>query len=106
MPNQMASENYRPLPLDFLIVEQLPDKGIIGGVHWAGRSVRAVRDTINGALPEGAQKIESSFVQSRIRNLKVMGYVTDFPSHGSGRIWARTPEGAAFLATRDEVLRG
>jgi hypothetical protein len=101
---QAGQTYYQPTPLDFLILEALPDKGIIGGVHWAGRPVRHVLAEINRQLPEGAEAVGVSTMQARMRSMKVAGYVTDFPSHGSGRIWAVTPEGRAFAGRKEEVL--
>lgn len=100
----MTNPSYSPTPLDFLLLEQVPDDGILGGVHWAGRPLKHVRDSINAGLPDGVEPVATSTMQSRARTLKLAGYVIDHPSHGSGRIWARTPAGAEFLNTKAEVL--
>lgn len=101
-----TGSNYQPTPLDFAILERLPDKGILGGVHWAGRPLKHVRSDINAGLPEGAEPVAITTIQARTRTMKLQGYVEDFASHGSGRIWARTPAGAEFLATKEAVLGG
>lgn len=94
---------YSPTPLDFLLLQALPQKGVLGGVHWAGRPARHVRDEINEALESGVV-VAVSTVQARLRSMKVAGHVEDFPSHGSGRIWARTVSGSELLSRREEVL--
>lgn len=99
-----GKQHYSPTPLDFLILGKLPMKGILGGVHWAGRPLKHVRDDINQALPEGAPPVAMSTIQARSRSMKTVGYLEDFASHGSGRIWAKTAAGVAFEATKDQVL--
>ena len=96
-----AGTYYEPMPVDFSILALLPERGIIGGVHWAGVPVRHVTRDVN-AEADGAT-LPGSAVMARLRSMKVAGYVEDFPAVGP-RIWARTPEGSAFLATREEVL--
>lgn len=94
---------YSPTPLDFLILEAIPEKGILGGVHWAGRPSRHIQEDLNEHL--GADtRVGASTIMARLRSMKVAGYVEDFASHGSGRIWARTPEGTAHLARKAQVL--
>lgn len=99
-----SGTQHNATPLDFLIVERLPDKGILGGVHWAGRPLKHVRDEINAGLPDDAPSVTTATIQSRTRVLKLHGYVEDFPSHGSGRIWAVTPAGREFAVTKEAVL--
>jgi hypothetical protein len=101
---QAGRSYYQPTPLDFLILEALPEKGVLGGVHWAGRPVKHVREQINEGLPEGAEALGVNPIQARMRSMKVEGLVEDFASHGSGRIWARTVAGSDFLVRKDEVL--
>jgi hypothetical protein len=95
-----AGSYYRPMPLDFAILGLLPDKGIIGGVHWAGVPARHVVRDINADLPAPVGTPE---VTSRLRSMKVGGLVEDFPAVGPN-IWARTEAGVAHLRRRDEVL--
>lgn len=96
---------YQPLPVDFLILEALPAKGILGGVHWAGRPVKHVLQDIHDGMPaEAREHVGTSTLMARLRSMKVAGHVEDFASVGSGRIWARTPDGTALLATKSEVL--
>jgi hypothetical protein len=95
---------YQPTPLDFQMLEAMPPKGILGGVHWAGRPARHLQEDINDALPDGVKPLGTSTIQARLRSMKVAGYVEDFQAHGGGRIWARTTEGSAFLARREQVL--
>src|SRR4051812_24039480 len=100
--------NYRPQPVDFQLLELLPDKGMIGGVHWRGRQARDIRQEIldhsNGELTPDMLTI--GFVQGRLRAMTVAGYVESFGGSGTGgkNIWARTPDGVAFLEYKDEVL--
>lgn len=98
-----AGNYYRPMPLDFEILARLPEKGIQGGVHWRGVMVRHLVRDINAALPEGVDALTESGVASRLRSMAVSGYVENFPATG-GAIWAKTPDGVAFEATREEVL--
>lgn len=100
----MTGENYRPLPLDFQILEELPDKGVLGGVHWAGRPLKHVRISINEHLPEGFPPVAMSVIQARTRSMKLAGLVEDFPATSVGLIWARTAAGVEVLATKAEVL--
>jgi hypothetical protein len=99
----MTEEAFRATPLDFLLLEKIPEKGIIGGVHWAGRPVRHLVQEINH---EGDVRVTSPMLNSRMRSMKMRGFVVDFQSHGGGNIWARTPDGTAFLKTKEAVLRG
>jgi hypothetical protein len=101
---QAGQTYYRPTPLDFEILAALPPKGILGGVHWAGRPARHVREQINERLPEGTPPVKVSTIQARLRSMKIAGYVEDFQSHGSGRIWALTTDGREHLGRREEVL--
>lgn len=106
---------FEPLPVDFLILEALPDQGLIGGVHYKGRLVREVRKDL---IAEAGVDLETSFLQARFRSLHVAGLIRRFPGTSSGRsgsssggtssntIWARTPRGRAFMARKDEFLGG
>jgi len=106
LPSTGKGEYYRPIPIDFLLLEVIPERGLIGGVHWRGRLVSdiidelAVREDIDGS------SITSSMVQSRMRSMRLAGYVEPFEATGAaGRsIWARTKAGSEYLARRDEVL--
>lgn len=97
-----AGQYYSPIPLDFVILDLIPAKGILGGVHWAGRPVRHVTEEINRR--PGLAEVNGQIVGGRLRSLKVGGYVEDFAAAASQRIWARTPAGSEFLARREEVL--
>lgn len=102
--SSQSTEGFRPTPLDFLILEALPEKAILGGVHWAGRPVKHVVADINESTPIGAPLVTSSMAQSRVRSMKVAGYVSDFPSHGSGRIWAKLPAARDLQRRKSELL--
>lgn len=101
---QAGQTYYQPTPLDFALLAALPPQGVIGGVHWAGRPAKHVRQEINEALPEGTPPIPMSTVQARLRSMKVAGFCETYRSHGAGMIWAATPAGVAHLARREEVL--
>jgi hypothetical protein len=98
-----AGTYYSPVPLDFVVLDLLPEKGIIGGVHWAGVPVRHVVRDVNAGTPQGTDPIAEAAISSRLRSMKVAGFVEDFAATG-GRIWARTSAGSAHLARRSEVL--
>lgn len=117
----MSAKYYKPTPLDFLLLERLPEKGLIGGLHWKGRRARDLRQEVlddlaaemraaaheqwdNNAPPLEMPELTSSQVMARLRSLHVAGYVENFTSIGQGAIWARTVAGTAFLQTREEVL--
>jgi hypothetical protein len=99
-------EYYEPVPLDFLILELLPDRGMIGGVHWKGRRVNDLtrelwsRDGLDSSILTVQQ------VASRLRAMNSAGMVASFSAiAGNGvKIWARTPEGTEHLGRRDELL--
>lgn len=98
-----AGTYYSPTPLDFVLLEKLPDKGILGGVHWAGRPVKHIRQEINEALPEGVPTLTADAIVARLRSMKIAGFTEDFAATG-GRIWARTPQGLAHLGRKAELL--
>jgi hypothetical protein len=109
----MTEENnrtfrYRPTPVDFLILELLPEKGMIGGLHWKGRRARDVRTEIIETQGVDASLLTTATIQSRLRSMTVANIVESFPGVGAqgGNIWARTPEGTKLLATKEEVLGG
>jgi hypothetical protein len=94
---------YEPTPLDFKVLEVLPDDGMIGGLRWTGRRARDVRSQINEGLPEGIDPVSISELQSRLRAMHVKGLVKR-RGGAQDSIWSRTDDGVAFLATKDEVL--
>jgi hypothetical protein len=107
LPNTYHRPEFRPLPLDFTLLELMPEKGMIGGVHWRGRRGADLRQEVieqaNGELNPG--ELPTSLVMARIRSMHTFGLVESFSAAGSGTlIWARTPEGTEFLKTREEVL--
>lgn len=103
MSSTKAGSYFSPTPLDFEILARLPEKGIIGGVHWRGEMVRHLVREINASLPDGVPRLSDTGVSARLRSMAVVGYVENFAATG-GRIWAKTPAGAAFEQTRTEVL--
>lgn len=99
---------YKPLPLDFELLERMPEKGMIGGLHWRGRRARDIRADMLEAHPDLQELLTVSMVQSRLRSMNVAGYVENFASIGAGGsvIWARTTKGSEFLKQKEEVLGG
>lgn len=101
------ADYYRPIPIDFLILDVLPDKGQLGGVHWKGRRVKDVYaeilETQNGVTKD---LLKQTAVTARIRSMSHAGYVESFASvSGAGlQIWARTAKGVELLSRRDEIL--
>ena len=96
-------EYYTPTPLDFAILENLPEKGILGGLRWAGRPAKYVREDINRDAPKDLA-VTISEVQARLRSMHVEGHIEPFAGSGGSKIWARTEKGTAFLADKEEVL--
>ena len=96
-----AGSYYEPMPVDFEILARIPAAGIIGGVHWAGVQVRHLVRDIREAHPDAT--ITNDLIASRLRSMKVAGFVEDRPAVG-GRIWAKTPAGVEHAAKRGEVL--
>jgi hypothetical protein len=94
---------YAPVPVDFILLDLLPDKGIVGGVHWRGIKVADLRINLK---EEHDIELHGEGVSARLRTLEHHGFVTQFPGGGAGgsRIWARTPQGAELLSKRDEIL--
>ena len=102
-----AGSYYRPQPVDFLILELLPEVGTIGGIHWKGRRAKDVRQDILDQGDEGvAEVLTMPLLQARLRALSAGGHVKNYGGAGTGggSIWARTPDGTVHLARRDEVL--
>jgi hypothetical protein len=107
----MAYE-YEPLPADFLILELLPDQGLIGGIHYKGRLVREVRKDL---VENSGIDVPTSLIQTRMRSMALAGLVRKFTGATTGRdagkssttnIWARTPKGKTFMGRKDEFLGG
>lgn len=93
-------QNYVPWPLDFAILEHMPEKALIGGVHWQGISVKNLSRAVSNTA--GIQ-VTSSQVNSRVRALREDGDVEMFSATG-GKIWARTPKGTHLLSKKEEYL--
>jgi hypothetical protein len=90
---------YEPTPLDFLLLELLPEQGMIGGVHWKGRRVVDLRNELGDGVTTGN-------VQGRLRSMHVAGLVDRHVSVGRAgvKIWSRTLDGSDLLARKTEVL--
>jgi len=100
-----AKHEYMPLPLDFRLLELLPEKGMIGGVHWKGRRIKDLLAEMVDSEPELAQYLKSSTLMARMRSMHVAGYVEPFGAAGNtSMIWARTMKGSEWLAQKEEVL--
>lgn len=95
-----AGNYYQPLPVDFAILETLPDVGTIGGIHWRGRRAVDIADQLN------LDGFDSLNVGDRLRSMSAGKVIRSFPGGGRGgtKIWARTPEGSALLKRRGEYL--
>ena len=109
MPEEKHNKHYRPSPLDFTLLELMPDKGMIGGIHWKGRRAKDLREEIldnaNGELTP--DMLKTSEIQSRLRSMHVEGLIENFVGRTGtdGKlIWAVTEKGRAFAARKEEVL--
>jgi hypothetical protein len=101
----MTQGEYMPTPLDFRLLEMMPAKGMIGGVHWKGRRVKDLLDELIDGEPELAQYLTSSSLMARMRSMHVAGFVEPFRGTGNqSNIWARTPMGTEYMARKEEVL--
>jgi hypothetical protein len=100
---ESGSKYFHPQPIDFALLDMMPSKGMIGGIHWKGRRVTDMRQQL---LDDGvpAELIKATFIAGRVRSMHVEGLVESFGGANSGLIWARTQKGTDFLATRDQVL--
>lgn len=95
---------YSPVPLDFAMLELLPERGQIGGVHWKGRRAADLVAEIGDRNPEAKGLVTVHQAQSRLRTLRMYGYAEHFPG-ARGKIWARTTLGTELMARKEEVLR-
>jgi len=103
MSNKKRIE-YLPVPLDFRLLELLPEKGMIGGIHWKGRRTKDMLSELIEGDQDLASVLTSPMLMARLRSMHVAGYVEPFRSISGGNIWARTPEGSAWLKQKEEVL--
>lgn len=107
MTTKPLGKYYQPIPLDFLILDVLPDKGMLGGIHWKGRRIKDVYaeilETQNGLTPA---ILKVSGVAARVRSMHSAGHVENFGAVGTAgvQIWARTDTGKELLARKTEVL--
>src|SRR5262245_5794242 len=98
---------YRALPLDFALLELLPDDGLVAGVHWRGRRARHLADEINDRLAgvDDLEPFTAVQIQARLRSMHVVGHVVNHPSGQSSLdVWARTASGVELLGRKNEVL--
>lgn len=95
---------YKPQPVDFVLLEKLPEDGMIGGIHWKGRQLKDLRqEIIDGGVDAGILPL--SFVSARMRSMAVEGLVVNRgTTMRSAAIWARTTEGTNYLAKREEII--
>ncbi len=92
-----AGSYYSPWPIDFRILEKLPEVGTIGGVHWKGRRTKDLPSDI------GLEGVTSELVASRLRSMHAGGIVKNFPA-GEQTIWARTQKGTELLTKEEEYV--
>jgi DNA-binding MarR family transcriptional regulator len=93
MPRQKKDE-YRPIvPLDFLILAELPDEGsLFMGVYPEGKTAKDVTNVVG----KGVLKI--STVSTRLRMMRKEGLTERTHGLGFGTlIWQITPKGKALL---------
>jgi hypothetical protein len=104
--NKETNKFYMPIPLDFLILAKLPEKGMLGGIHWKGRRLKDVYEEIVTKDLNGDKTVlKPTEIMARSRSMHVAGYLEPFGSmRANEKIWARTPEGSAFLDRRGEIL--
>lgn len=97
---------YEPTPLDFVLLELMPEKGMIGGIHWKGRRAADMLTDIIEGTPELKGMLTMNQTQARLRSMSVAGHTESFKTigGGGGKIWARTPQGTEFMAKRVEYL--
>lgn len=106
MPSTDKGDYYRPLPLDFLILEVIPERGLIGGIQWKGWRVMDILDNLMEREDIDGSILSTPMIQSRLRSMRIAGYVQSFETTAAnGRsVWARSKEGTAHLEKRDEIL--
>jgi hypothetical protein len=96
-----AGDNYQPWPVDFPILELLPEDGVLGGVHWKGRRVKDVVDE----LRDQDLDVTSDLVASRMRSMNAGGVTIARPAGGgSAKVWARTTKGSTMLRNKEDYI--
>lgn len=93
---------YEPWPLDFRLLELMPNVGLVAGVHNAGRSAVALRDAINEVA--GEDVVTSSQVSARLRVMRMAGLCDSAPATGN-QVWARTALGVQMLEQGWEAVQ-
>jgi hypothetical protein len=101
-----AGNYYEPVPLDFLILELLPEDGVVGGIRWKGRRMSDVAEELRDKL--GAESdLRKDEVDSRFRSMSSGDVILKRPSgqqSSRGAIWARTKKGSSLLERKEEYL--
>lgn len=97
---------YVPQPVDFLLLDKMPEEGMVGGIHWKGKQAKQLRqDLIDDGID--AELIPMTFIAARLRSMNVAGLVETYSqTRRSSGIWARKPKGTEQLSKREEVLGG
>ena len=81
-------------PLDYLILEALPDEGtMLGGFIPLGETVRSLKTTTFKALPRAADTLGG-----RLRAMEVYGMTKSVVMPGESRGWQKTKLGKKTLA--------
>ena len=110
MPNQhtmkrrklTAAQIMRELivPLDYAILDKLPDEGSVVGYHPLGRTVRVLAPEFEG--------VDSEQLSGRLKSMELMGLTKGIKVTpvGQGRGWQVTPLGKKLLKSWKENSNG
>jgi hypothetical protein len=85
---------YAPHPLDFGIIERLPNEGTTLGFHTIAMPARALTEELNADVPREAW-VKTSQVTGRLVSMKSAGYVVQVVMIGQNERWGwqRTTQG-------------
>lgn len=91
-------------PLDYLILEKLPEQGsLFGGLFPLGETVANIAKN----LPKLEGKMfPSDIVTSRVRSMQLQGLTLHTKGATSTRIWQRTPRATQLFNAWKEKQRG
>lgn len=88
---------YEPHPLDYELLQRMPEEGAMLGYHTLGMTVKHALKELNKDVPLAA-RLTAEEVSARVRSMHVVGYVAKVKLLGTGGTlgWQRTPKGTAF----------